>query len=112
MTSPHELPYAGALDAVRRIETALTERDAARSETESELDVARVEAERLLAAARAAGTRAGEDRRVAILTRAHADAMAVRSGGEAEARRLGRRMSVARDVLAAELTLLLLVEEP
>ena len=112
MTSPHELPYAGALDAVRRIESALTERDAARAEADSELAAAHVEAERLLAAARVAGTRAGEDRRIAILTRARADAAVIRSGGEAEARRLGRRISVARDALAAELTLLLLVEEP
>jgi hypothetical protein len=112
MTSPHELPYAGALDAVRRIEAALTTRDAARSEADSELDAAHVEAERLMAAARAAGTRAGEDRRVAVLARAHADAAAIRSAGEAEALRLRRRMSVARDPLGAELTQLLLLEEP
>ena len=112
MTIPHELPYAGALDAVSRIETALTERDAARDATDSVLDAARAEAERLVAAARTAGMRAGEDRRVAILTRARADAQAIRSGGDAEARRLHSRMAVARDVLAAELTPLLLVEEP
>ena len=112
MTAPHELPYAGALDAVRRIETALTERDAARTVTDAELDAAHTEAERLLSAARIAGTRAGQDRRVAILTRARTDAQAIRSVGEAEARQLASRMSVARDVLAAELTQLLLVEEP
>ncbi|WP_445189169.1 hypothetical protein ACTXG6_19130 [Pseudonocardia sp. Cha107L01] len=112
MTSPHELPYAGALDAVRRIETALTERDAARDGLDAELNAAHMEAERLLAAARIAGRRAGEDRRIAILTRARADAQAIRSGGETEARRLGIRMSEARDVLAAELLPLLLVEEP
>ena len=71
-----------------------------------------MEAERLLCAARIAGTRAGQDRRIAILTRARTDAQAIRSGGDAEARQLGSRMSVARDVLAAELTALLLVEEP
>ena len=70
------------------------------------------EAERRVAAARTAGMRAGEDRRVAILTRARADARAIRSAGDAEARRLHRRMAVARDVLAAELTPLLLIEEP
>jgi hypothetical protein len=112
MTDAHQLPYAGALDAVRRIETAITERDAARDLTDSELDAAHAKAERLLCAARAAGTRAGEDRRVAILTRARADAQAIRSGGDAEARQLGSRMSLARDVLAAELTPLLLIEEP
>lgn len=112
MTVPHELPYTGALDAVRRIETALTERDAAREVTDAELDAAHAEAERLLSAARVAGKRAGEDRRNAILTRARADAQAIRSGGSAEARQLGSRMSVARDALAAELTPLLLIEEP
>lgn len=112
MTSPHELPYAGALEAVRRIESALTERDAASAEADSELAAAHVEAERLLAAARVAGTRAGEDRRIAILTRARADAAEIRSDGAAEARRLGGRIAVARYALAAELTLLLLVEEP
>lgn len=112
MTVPHELPYAGALDAVRRIETALTDRDAAREVMDVELDAAHAEAERLLSAARIAGKRAGEDRRIAILTRARADAQAIRSGGDAEAQRLGSRMSVARDVLTAELTPLLLIEEP
>ena len=51
MTGPDGLPYAGALDAVRRIETALSERDAAREATDSELEVAHAEAERLLSAA-------------------------------------------------------------
>lgn len=112
MTTPHGLPYAGALDAVRRIETALTERDAARDVTDSELDAAHAEADRLLSAARIAGTRAGEGRRIAILARARADAQAIRSDADAQARQLGSRMSVARDVLAAELTPLLLIEEP
>jgi len=111
MTSPQELPYAGALDAVRRIEVTLTERDAARDVLDAELNAAHAEAERLLSAARTAGTRAGEDRRIAILTRARADAQAIRSGGDAEARQLGNRMSAARDALAAELTPLLLIEE-
>jgi hypothetical protein len=112
MTIPHELPYAGALDAVRRIEAAFTERDAARDVADAELNAAHAKAECLLCAARVAGRRAGEDRRVAILTRARADAEAIRSGGDAEARQLGIRMSAARDELAAELTSLLLIEEP
>jgi hypothetical protein len=33
MTSPNGLPYAGALEAVKRIENALAERDASREET-------------------------------------------------------------------------------
>ena len=73
MTGPHGLPYAGALDAVKRIETALSERDAAREATDSELDAAHAEAERLLSAARTAGTRAGEERRIAILARGPAE---------------------------------------
>ena len=47
MTDPHGLPYAGALDAVKRIESALGERDAARLALDSELDAAHAAAERL-----------------------------------------------------------------
>lgn len=111
MTGPHGLPYAGALDAVKRIETALAERDAAREASDSELDAARAEAERLLSAAHSAGTRAGEDRRLASLAQARADAEVIRSSGDAEARELGRRVSAERDVVAAEYTALLLSEE-
>ena len=112
MTNTHGLPYLGALDAVKRIENALTERDAAREASDSELDAAHAEAERLLAAARTAGTRAAEERRLALLTRAHADAEVIRSTGEAEAQELGRRVSAERDAVAAEFTALLLIEEP
>lgn len=112
MIVPHQLPYAGALGAVRRIETALAQRDAAHDVASSELDAAHAEAERLLLAARVAGGRAGEDRRVAILARARADARAIRSAGDAEARQLSSRMAEARDMLAAELAPLLLPEEP
>jgi hypothetical protein len=112
MTSAHGLPYLGALDAVKRIENALTERDAARQASESELDAAHAEAERLLSAARIAGTRAGEERRVALLAQAHADAEVIRSTGEAEAQEFGRRVSAERDAMAAEFTELLLIEEP
>lgn len=112
MTGLNGLPYVGALGAVKRIETALTERDVAREAMDSELDAARAEAERLLSAARIAGVRAGEERREAMLARAHADAEVIRSDGDAEARRLGRRVSAERDLVAAELAALLLVEEP
>ncbi|MGH3756247.1 hypothetical protein [Actinophytocola sp.] len=112
MTNSHGLPYVGALDAVRRIETALTERDAAREASDSVLDAARAEAERLLSAARVSGVRAGEERRDAMFARANADAEVIRSGGDAEARQLGRRVSAEQDVVAAEFTALVLNEEP
>jgi vacuolar-type H+-ATPase subunit H len=112
MTGRPGLPYAGALDAVKRIENALAERDAAREASDSELDAAHAEAERLLSAARTAGTRAGEERRVALLAQAQADAEVIRSTGDAEAEELGRRMSAVRDALAAECTALLLSAEP
>jgi hypothetical protein len=112
MTGPHGLPYAGALDAVKKIESALAERDATRAALDHELDAARAEAERLLSAARAAGARAGEERRLALLAEAEADAEVIRSAGDAENRELGRRMSAERDTLAAEFTALLLDEEP
>jgi vacuolar-type H+-ATPase subunit H len=111
MTTPHGLPYPGALDAVKKIENALAERDAAREALDSELDVARAQAERLVSAARTAGTRAGEERRLALLAKARADAEVIRSTGDAETRELDRRMSAERDVLAAEFTALLLIEE-
>jgi hypothetical protein len=112
MTSSHGLPYLGALDAVKRIENALTERDAARKASDSDLDAAHAEAERLLSAARVAGTRAGQERRVTLLACADTDAEVIRSSGDAEARELGNRVSAHRDVVAAEFTALLLVEEP
>ena len=108
MTGTHGLPYLGALDAVKRIENALHERDAAREASDSELDAAHAEAERLLSAARMAGTRAGEERCAALLARAHADAEVIRSSGDAEAQELGRRVSAQRDAVAAEFTALLL----
>ena len=112
MTGPHELPYPGALGAVKKIENALAERDAAREALTSELDAARARAESLLSAARTAGTRAGEQRRLALLAEAQADAAVIRSNGDAEARDIGRRMSAERDVLTVEFTALLLSEEP
>jgi hypothetical protein len=112
VTNPNGLPYAGALEAVKRIENALTERDATREETDAELNAARAEAERLLAAAHVAGTRAADERRDALLASAHADAEMIRAAGDAEARQLGERVSAHREMLAAELTALILVEEP
>lgn len=50
MTESNGLPFAGALDAVQRIDAALTERDAPRAASDDALDTAHAEAERLLAA--------------------------------------------------------------
>jgi hypothetical protein len=110
MTGSNGLPYTGALEAVKRIEDALSERDAARETMDAEVTAAHAEAERLLAAARIAGARAAEERRVALLAQANADA--IRSAGEAEAQQVGERVSAERDTLAAEFTALILAEEP
>jgi hypothetical protein len=112
MTSPNGLPYTGASEAVKRIEDALSERDAAREATEVEVATAHAEAERLLAAARIAGARAAEERRVALLAQADADAEGIRSAGDTEARQIGERVSAERDTLAAEFTALIRAEEP
>jgi vacuolar-type H+-ATPase subunit H len=112
MTGPHGLPYPGALDAVKKIEDTLAERDAAREASESELDAARAEAERLLSGARAAGTRAGAQRRLALRAQAETDAEVIRSAGDTQAGELGRRLSAERDVLVRECMALLLNEEP
>jgi hypothetical protein len=111
MTSPNGLPYTGALEAVKRIEDALSERDTARETMDADATAAHAEAERLLAAARIAGARAAEERRAALLAQADAQADAIRSAGEAEARQIGERVSAERDTLAAELTALILAEE-
>ena len=60
---------------------------------------------------RAAGTRAGEVRREALLADAHADAEKLRADGDAVARQLTQRVATERDRLADEFTALL-VEEP
>jgi hypothetical protein len=106
------LPYAGALDAVKRIESALGERDAARLALDTDLDAAHAQAERLLAEAHVAGGRAAQERRVALLARADADAEVIRSAGVAEARQIARSVSAQRNIVAAEFTAFLLVEEP
>jgi vacuolar-type H+-ATPase subunit H len=111
MTIPGGLPYGGALDAVKRIETALTEQDAARDTAETELSRAHEEAEQLLGAARAAGERTGQERRAALLREADVGAQAIRRGGAAEVETLDRRLTGAREQLVAELMALLLIEE-
>jgi hypothetical protein len=112
MSDSHGLPYAGALDAVKRIESALGERDVARQALDSGIDAAHVEAERLLSEAHNTGVRAAETQRVALLARANADAEVIRSDGVAEAQQIARQVSTQRDLVAAEFAALLLVEEP
>jgi hypothetical protein len=106
-----ELPYGGALMAVRRIEAALSERDATQRTAEAELASAHEEAERLLANARAAGLRAGLDRRRSLLDAAETDAQAIRAESVAQMDRIRCRTTAARDELVAALTSLLLFEE-
>jgi hypothetical protein len=100
-----------ALDAVRRLETALGDRTDTRDAADAGLAAARAEAERLLAGARAAGSDAGRRRRAEILAQAETDASALRAGGQADAEELRERVSVQRDELVAELIALLLPEE-
>ena len=111
MTVASELPYGGALDAVEQIETALTERDAARDSADVELAAARAEAERLLSAARIAGAAAGRARREGVLAQAESESRAIRVAGDAEAAESARRTSVARGALVSDFTSLLLIEE-
>ena len=77
------------------------------------LDAARAEAERLLAAARTRGQRPGAARRAAMLAEAEAEA----AGDPCRRRRRGAASCAAAwpwraDELVAELTALLLIEEP
>ena len=111
MTTSNELPYGGALMAVRRIEAALSERDATQKTAEAELASAHEEAERLLASARAAGLRAGLDRRRSLLADAEIDAHTIRAESIAQMDRIRCRTTAARDELVASLTCLLLFEE-
>jgi hypothetical protein len=97
--------------AVRRIEAALSERDAAQGTAEAELASAHEESERLLANARAAGLRAGLDRRRSLLDAAETDAQTIRAESVTEMDRIRCRTSAARDELVAALTNLLLPEE-
>lgn len=103
MTAP------GALEAVRQLERALEERS---EPTGDVLDGARADAERLLAEARRAGADAGRLRRDAVHAEAEAEAAAIRAAGDAAVRELRERVAAARDELVAELTALLLPQEP
>jgi hypothetical protein len=101
----------GGLDAVRRLETALEDRDDASGAADAALHAARAQAERLLADARAAGTDAGLRRRAVILADAEAEASAIRAAGETAAEDILERVSVVRDELVAELAAVLLPAE-
>ena len=110
MTAANELPYGGALNAVRRIEAALSERDATQETAEAELVSAHEEAERLLAGARAAGLEAGQERRRSLLAAADADARTIRAESVIQIDRIRSRTAAARDELVAALTRLLLFD--
>ena len=87
MTAPTD-PRSRALDAVRRLESALEERDDARDAAEDALDAARAEAE---APARRRARRRdaeGARRRAALLADSEAEATAIRVAGDAEAEEL------------------------
>jgi vacuolar-type H+-ATPase subunit H len=111
MTVPSGSSPQGALDAVRRLESALEAGDHARVADEDALDAAREEAERLLADARADGDGEGRRRRAELLKAAETEAMAIRVAGEAEARELLRSVSAERDELVAEFTAIVLGQE-
>jgi hypothetical protein len=91
MTIENELPFRGALDAVREIEEAIQARDTARDVADAELETARAEAERLLREARRTGAAQGQASGQAILAAAEADAAAIRSRGVATAEQLIER---------------------
>jgi vacuolar-type H+-ATPase subunit H len=105
MTAPHD-----ALDAVRRLESALEERTGG-EEAEAALDAARDEAKRLLADAHAAGYDEGRRRRAVLLAAADAEATSIRAAGEAEADELLRRVAAERNELVAEFTAAVLPRE-
>jgi hypothetical protein len=111
MTARYGASAPGALDAVRRLETALGERTGANDAAGAGLDAARAEAEQVLADARNAGLEAGRRRRAKMLAEAETDARALRAEGQADAEELHKQASARRDQLVAELTALLLPEE-
>ena len=111
MSVTSETSPRGALEAVRRLESALEERGTAGDEAGSVLNAARAEAERLRAAARRTGIDAGRRRRAAVIAEAEAQATAIRAAGDTEAEELLRRVAAARDELVAELTAQLLPRE-
>jgi cell division septum initiation protein DivIVA len=98
----------GGLDAVRRLEHALDDRDDAHDRAVAAVGAARAEAERLLAAARAAGVDAGRRRRAALLAEAEREAETIRAAARSDAARLLQRSAEMRDELVAEFTALLL----
>jgi hypothetical protein len=110
VTAPSQTSSAGALEAVRELESALEERNEAH-DLDRALDAAREEAERLLAAARRSGIDAGRRRGTTVLAQAAADAAAIRAAGDAHAREVLDRVAGARNELVAELTALLLPRE-
>ena len=111
MTTSNELPYDGALTAVKRIEAALSDSNATQKTADAELASAHEEAELLLASARAAGLRAGDDRRRSLLADAEADAHIIRAESVAQMDRIRSRTTAAQDELVAALTCLLLFGE-
>lgn len=111
MSTSDESADGGALGAVQGLETALSERNAARAASETKVAAAHAEAERLLAQARAAGTRAGRHRRDALLRDSVIQAAGIRADGDAAVEELRSRMADARDDLVSEFTALLLPEE-
>jgi hypothetical protein len=111
MTAPSGSSGSPALAAVRRLESALDQRNDARDAAGAALDAARAEAEGLLAEARAAGTAEGLRRRDALLADSKTDAAAIRVAGEAAAEALLRRVSAERDVVVAEFIAAVLAKE-
>jgi hypothetical protein len=105
-SSPH-----GALDAVRRLESALEAGDHARVAADDALGAARAEAAHLLADAWAEGAGEGRRRRAELLEAAKSDAAAIRAAGDAEAEELLRLVSAERDQLVSELTAVVLGRE-
>lgn len=111
MTVESELPFLGALDAVREIEAAIEARDSARDAASSELEEARAEAARLLLDARRVGALEGQDRRREVLAVAEAEATAIRTRGVATAEQLLERVSAQGPHLLGMLVPVLLPEE-
>lgn len=106
-----ELPFDGALDAVRRIEAAISARHTARDKAGEEMAAARAEAKRILVDAQRAGTEAGRERRAAILSEAGADAAAIRARGATDVEEIITKTRLNSPQLLAMLIPLLLQKE-
>jgi vacuolar-type H+-ATPase subunit H len=111
MTLETELPFDGALDAVKRIEAAISARNTARDTAEEGAAAAHAEAGRILADARRAGAEAGQERRAAILSNAGADAAAIRARGATHAEEIITKTLLNNPQLLAMLIPLVLQEE-